>query len=358
MSHRIAARGAEVTLEHLTKRYGSAAPAVDDVSLTIRPGEFMTLLGPSGSGKTTTLNMIAGFVEPTTGRILVDGKNVAKLPPHKRDIGMVFQHYALFPHMSAAQNVAFPLQERKVSKAEVASRVSEALELVQLGHLADRLPRQLSGGQQQRVALARALVYDPPVLLMDEPLGALDKKLREQLQVEISRIHREVGTTFVFVTHDQEEALALSDRIAVFNNGVIEQVGTAEELYEQPKTLFVAEFLGKSNVFVGTAQGETLTVGDVTLRLPRPESGSRALVVRPERMRLHPDAPQPPTAGNALHGVVSNHVYLGSEHRITVELGTGTSVTVTETAAARSDARPGDSVWITWEPQDSSVIPA
>lgn len=242
--------GAAVRLHGLTKRYAGRA-AVDEVSLDIEVGEFMTFLGPSGSGKTTTLNMIAGFTRATEGSITVDDTNVADLPPHRRDLGMVFQHYALFPHMSVAKNVAFPLEQRKVSKPEIARRVTEALRMVQLDSMADRLPSGLSGGQQQRVALARAVVFNPRVLLMDEPLGALDKKLREQLQTEISRMHRELGITFVFVTHDQEEALALSDRIAVFNDGRIEQVGTPEELYERPATLFVAQFLGESNVFPG-----------------------------------------------------------------------------------------------------------
>ena len=223
--------GASIRVESLTKTFREGiAPAVDAIDLDICSGEFMTLLGPSGSGKTTTLNMVAGFEEVTSGRILLDGDDIARLPPYRRNLGMVFQNYALFPHMTAAENIAFPLRQRKVSKAEIARRVDETLELVQLGGHGDRLPSQLSGGQQQRVALARAVVFSPRALLLDEPLGALDKKLRETLQLQIARLHSELGITFVFVTHDQEEALALSDRIAVFRDGRIEQVGTPFEL--------------------------------------------------------------------------------------------------------------------------------
>ncbi|HRO94951.1 ATP-binding cassette domain-containing protein, partial [Citricoccus sp.] len=216
---------AGISLKGVTKRYGDKA-VVDDIDLVIEPGEFMTLLGPSGSGKTTTLNMIAGFADVTEGLLHIYGKPVAKLPAHKRDIGMVFQNYALFPHMTVEENVAYPLQRRKMPKAEQKKRIAESLQMVRLAEYGGRYPAELSGGQQQRAALARALVYNPRVLLMDEPLGALDKKLREWLQLEIKRIHQEVGSTFVYVTHDQEEALSLSDRIAVFNNGKIEQVGT------------------------------------------------------------------------------------------------------------------------------------
>ncbi|MDQ3899324.1 MAG: ATP-binding cassette domain-containing protein, partial [Actinomycetota bacterium] len=221
-------RGASITLSKLTKRFGEFI-AVDGIDLEARPGEFLTLLGPSGSGKTTTLNMIAGFESVTEGQLLIDGQPVQSLPPYKRNIGMVFQHYALFPHMTVGQNVAYPLRQRKVPKDRRGTLVREALQKVGLDDKEARMPRQLYGGQQQRDALARAMVYEPAVLLMDEPLGALDKKLRDTLQLEIKRIHQELGTTFVYVTHDQEEALVLSDRIAVFNEGRIEQVGTAEE---------------------------------------------------------------------------------------------------------------------------------
>ena len=234
-------------LDGLFKRYGEAV-ALDGISLVVEPGEFVSLLGPSGSGKTTTLNLIAGFAKPTAGDILMDGRPIAELPPHRRDIGVVFQHYALFPQLTASENVAFPLRRRRVPKPEIRERVTSALEMVELEGLEDRHPRELSGGQQQRVALARAIVFNPRVLLMDEPLGALDRKLRDSLQRQIKRLHQELGITFVYVTHDQDEAMSLSERVAVFNNGRIEQIGTPVELYEQPNSRFVAEFLGESNV--------------------------------------------------------------------------------------------------------------
>src|SRR5882757_6537265 len=243
-------RGAAIDLEQVSKAYGSFK-ALDGVSLHIEPGEFMTLLGPSGSGKTTTLNVIAGFTDVTSGKLLVGEKSVVGVPAHKRNIGVVFQHYALFPHMSVGRNVAYPLTLRGVRQDERKARVARALDMVKMGDFAHRYPSELSGGQQQRVALARAIVFDPPLLLMDEPLGALDKKLREWLQLEIKRIHRELGTTFVYVTHDQEEALVLSDRSAVFNRGGIEQIGTGRELYDEPATLFVGKFVGDSTVLRG-----------------------------------------------------------------------------------------------------------
>jgi putative spermidine/putrescine transport system ATP-binding protein len=237
-------------LAGVSKRYDSLV-AVDDLDLGLRTGEFLTLLGPSGSGKTTTLMMVAGLQQPDAGRITLNGVSVARLPPYRRDIGMVFQSYALFPHMTVRRNIAFPLEMRGLAKAEIARLVDEALALVKLPDHGDRLPRQLSGGQQQRVALARAMVYRPALLLMDEPLGALDKKLREQLQLEIKRVHRERGISVLYVTHDQEEALTMSDRIAVFNRGRIEQIGTPEELYDRPATRFVASFIGDTNFLSG-----------------------------------------------------------------------------------------------------------
>jgi putative spermidine/putrescine transport system ATP-binding protein len=346
----------------LTKRYGNAT-AVDAINLEARPGEFLTLLGPSGSGKTTTLNMIAGFVDLSAGELLIDDRPVASLPPHKRNIGMVFQHYALFPHMSVDDNVAYPLRQRKVPRSERQKLVSEALETVGLAHLGHRRPQQLSGGQQQRVALARAMVYSPRVLLMDEPLGALDKKLRDSLQLEIKRIHAELGTTFVYVTHDQDEALVLSDRIAVFNDGRIEQVGTAEDLYERPRTVFVAQFLGESSLFHGVATGgadgcAVQTLG-TTLRAHRGEVGSgdpATLVVRPERIRLLP-ADRPAPAGNSLRGRVRQEIYLGSSRKLAVELVDGSQVLVRESAGDVSASRPGGEVWLTFRAEDAAVLP-
>ncbi|NLR99933.1 ABC transporter ATP-binding protein [Rhizobium sp. P38BS-XIX] len=250
-----------IKISNATRYYpGAAKPAIDDISLDIAPGEFMTFLGPSGSGKTTLLSIIAGFVTLNAGSVEIDGQDITNLKPHKRDLGVVFQQYALFPHMTVSQNIAYPLRQRGVSKAEIATKVTHVLDLVQLGDFAHRLPRQLSGGQQQRVALARAVVYEPRALLLDEPLGALDKRLRDRLQLEIARMHRELGMTFVFVTHDQEEALTLSDRIAVFNNGKIVQVGTPTELYQRPNSLFVARFLGESNVMEGSRPATNIIV--------------------------------------------------------------------------------------------------
>ena len=245
-------RGAAIDIRSVSKHYGQFT-ALDNVSLHIKAGEFMTLLGPSGSGKTTTLNVIAGFTEVSAGALEVGGKSLVGIPAHKRNIGVVFQHYALFPHMTVSRNVAYPLALRGVAKPQRERRVRQALDMVKMVDFGHRFPSELSGGQQQRVALARAIVFDPPLLLMDEPLGALDKKLREWLQLEIKRIHRELGTTFVYVTHDQEEALVLSDRIAVFNQGRIEQVGTGRQLYDEPATLFVGKFIGDSTVLRGEA---------------------------------------------------------------------------------------------------------
>ncbi|WP_380280602.1 ABC transporter ATP-binding protein [Kitasatospora purpeofusca] len=355
--------GAPVRLRGLTKRYAGRA-AVDGVSLDIELGEFMTFLGPSGSGKTTTLNMIAGFTKATEGAITVDGTDVADLPPHRRDLGMVFQHYALFPHMTVAKNIAFPLEQRKVTKPEIARRVAEALRMVQLEEMADRLPSRLSGGQQQRVALARAIVFNPRVLLMDEPLGALDKKLREQLQGEIARMHRELGITFVFVTHDQEEALALSDRIAVFNEGRIEQVGTPEELYERPATLFVARFLGESNVFTGRLTGPGRLTGDgYELAVPEAGAGAAAseevaLIVRPERMRLLATEDFAPFGHNTLAGTVAEVVYFGAHRRVTVDLACGTRVQLREPAGQEGPARPGTPAQVVWPAEHAALVPA
>ena len=353
--------GASLELSGLSKRYGGFT-AVDDISLDIRPGEFITLLGPSGSGKTTTLNMIAGFVDVDEGSIMLDGKPIADLRPHKREIGMVFQHYALFPHMTAFENVAYPLKQRKVGKAEIKRRVDEALAMVRLEEHGDRYPRQLSGGQQQRVALARVIVFSPKLLLMDEPLGALDKKLREWLQLEIKRLHRLLGTTVVYVTHDQEEALVLSDRIAVFNNGRIEQVGSALELYEKPATLFVADFIGESNLFPGKVTrdgGECALVGDrYRLRTPpdcRLDAGAHSvLLVRPERLRIT-RAARP--GDNAIEATVRQVIYLGSSRKVELAFPGERTVIVRETAGAETALDEGDRVIVHWSPGDGVMLP-
>jgi putative spermidine/putrescine transport system ATP-binding protein len=316
----LSAAGHALAVRGLTKRYGTFT-AVDDVSLEVGQGEFLTLLGPSGSGKTTILMAVAGFVAPSAGAILLDARDITPLPPEKRNFGMVFQGYALFPHMSVADNVAFPLRVRGMSRADRDAKVRAALDLVQLGQFAERLPKQLSGGQQQRVALARALVFDPNLLLLDEPLSALDKKLRAELQEELKALHRRVGRTFINVTHDQEEALSLSDRIAILNHGRLIQAGAPGELYERPRTRFVADFLGKSNFLEGTVrtpapQGFALEAGGTTLsvRLPTdaaaPAPGTRALLsLRPEKIAVLAEGER---ADNAVEGRILTWSYLGA----------------------------------------------
>jgi putative spermidine/putrescine transport system ATP-binding protein len=285
-----------LSIRGLRKTYGPAV-AIDDVSLEIRQGEFMTFLGPSGSGKSTTLYIVAGFQDPSAGSVQLQGRSLLSVPPNQRHIGMVFQRYTLFPHLSVAENIAFPLRVRGQGKADIAAKVKAMLKLVHLDQHGDRMPGQLSGGQQQRVAIARALAYDPPLLLMDEPLSALDKQLREEIQLELRRIHQETGITILYVTHDQEEALRLSDRIAVFNQGRIEQVGTGRELYEEPATRFVAGFIGHSNflpVTVSQRDGDQaeLSLPDgsrlsgAALRCNAKAGQKAALMVRPDRFRL------------------------------------------------------------------------
>lgn len=331
-------RGAEIRLDGVSKHYPKSI-ALDDVSLDIRAGEFMTFLGPSGSGKTTTLNLIAGFTELTTGSVTIDGNQMDKVPVHKRELGIVFQHYALFPHLSVLDNVTFPLSQRRVPKSKARELALAALETAGLAGYEDRYPKELSGGQQQRVALARALVFEPRVLLLDEPLGALDKKLREQLQLELRRVHREVGRTFVFVTHDQEEALTLSDRIAVFNAGRIEQVGTSRELYERPASRFVAEFIGESTV-VENASSNTVTV------------------VRPERGELYANAESVPVGRPGIPVKVRQSIYLGSGWKFEIVLPDGT------VGVVRSDvqldwltAENSDAV-LSWDPALAPELPA
>jgi putative spermidine/putrescine transport system ATP-binding protein len=352
--------GVGLTITGLTKRYGSVT-ALDNIDLTIAPGEFMTFLGPSGSGKTTTLNLIAGFVEPDEGQILMGDRPLVGVPPHRRNIGVVFQNYALFPHLRVADNVAFPLKQRKVKKVDITRKVGAILETVGLSHLASRYPRELSGGQQQRVALARALVFDPQLLLLDEPLGALDKRLREGLQLEIKRIHREVGVTFIFVTHDQEEALVMSDRIAVFNDGGLEHVATAHDLYENPRTLFAAQFLGNSNVLHGSlAQQGTklcLTGDGFSLRTPASDAtaGARAaLVIRPERLRILPAGHAVSADMDALAGTVSDVIYLGGRQRLLVDVQ-GQEFMADE-MAPQFQHRSGDAVVVTWDPATTSLV--
>jgi spermidine/putrescine transport system ATP-binding protein len=326
----------EVELRKLRKHFGEAI-AVDGIDATIRAGEFFSLLGPSGCGKTTTLRMIGGFERPTSGEILLDGVDVAQTPPHKRNVHTVFQSYALFPHLSVTDNVGFGLRRRRTQKGEIKQLVKEALELVELGGYGERRPAQLSGGQQQRVALARALVLRPALLLLDEPLGALDAKIRRQLRIELKALQEEVGITFVFVTHDQEEALSMSDRVAVMSGGRIEQIGTPAEVYEDPATVFVADFLGVSNLMEAQAVradgGCTVTVGDYPLRAGCGDleaSGPVKVVARPERIELL-DTEAGAQRGNSLPGMIERTVYLGTSLQVMVRLATGVQLQVSIT---------------------------
>ena len=352
--------GATVRIDHLDKRFDTVA-AVQDVSFDIEAGEFITMLGPSGSGKTTTLMMIAGFEIPTSGEIYIDSSPVATIPPFRRNIGMVFQNYALFPHMTVAENIAFPLKMRKVDKATIERRVGEVLEAVRLPGYGRRYPRQLSGGQQQRIALARAIVFNPRVLLMDEPLGALDKKLREWLQLEIKRIHRELGTTFVYVTHDQEEALVLSDRIAVFNQGRIEQVGTGRELYDEPATLFVGKFIGESTTLRGDAETSgtetSLTVAGQKVVANDKLSGGRrpVILLRPEKLTLTAGSRPRADNQNSLAGNVSEAIYLGSGSKYQVTLRDG-SVAIVRAPLEAEQFAIGDEVDLRWHVSDSMLL--
>jgi spermidine/putrescine transport system ATP-binding protein len=346
---------------------GEVVAAVRGIDLTIRKGEFFSMLGPSGCGKTTTMRMIAGFEEPTRGTVRLDGRDVTAAPPNKRDVNMVFQSYALFPHMSVFENVAFGLRRKSVPKDQVTRQVGEMLEIVDLTGREQRRPRELSGGQQQRVALARALVNHPKALLLDEPLGALDLKLRQAMQVELKRIQREVGITFVYVTHDQNEALTMSDRIAVMNDGVIEHLGPPREIYEHPATRFVAGFIGTSNLLTGSlaqvtdGQGVIEVSPDERIIVPAGRSGLAAgqqveLTVRPEKIELA--AGPGPAGGCALRGTVTEVVYLGTSTSFSVRTTTGADVVVFQqnSASAAAPVSRGDEVWLTWDPQHSYPI--
>jgi spermidine/putrescine transport system ATP-binding protein len=360
----------EVRLVDVTKRFGDFT-AVDAINLEVQDGEFFSLLGPSGCGKTTTLRMIGGFEEPTTGLIELSGQDVTWLPPYKRNVNTVFQNYALFPHLSIAENIAFGLRRRNVKGDEVKRRVAEALELVQLTGYENRKPGQISGGQAQRVALARALINRPSVLLLDEPLGALDLKLRKQMQVELKRIQQEVGITFIYVTHDQEEAMTMSDRIAVMNKGHYEQLGGPESLYERPQTTFVAGFLGVSNLIPVTTDG---TADDyAVLRLPdgTPARAPRALLdgltgavalgVRPEKIRLKEPDDEVSGQFNRMEGVIRHASYIGVSTQYIVQLADGRRITVFEQNVERATKAelwaPGEKVAMVWQPDHSFVVP-
>jgi putative spermidine/putrescine transport system ATP-binding protein len=349
-----------LSLRDLVKSYDGAANAVDGIDLEIARGEFVTFLGPSGSGKTTTLMMIAGFETPSAGTITLDGKDLARSKPYQRNIGVVFQNYALFPHMSAARNVAFPLKMRRLAAAEIKRRVDAALALVGLSQFAGQHPRQLSGGQQQRVALARGLVFDPDVLLLDEPLGALDRNLREQMQVEIKRIQREVGVTLVYVTHDQTEAMTMSDRIAVFRNGRLEQVGPPLALYRKPASRFVGEFIGDSNFLAartdrarpGWIDIDGLGPARIAADGTAPD-GAVDLLLRPERLRL---VGAPVDGLNTVALRIDTLVNYG-DSLLAIGTAGGRTLRVRLTGAGADRLHEGAHVTVCWDPQDGHIVP-
>ncbi|CAI8981590.1 ABC transporter ATP-binding protein [Pseudomonas sp. IT-P260] len=352
-----------VSLRNLNKHYGDFA-AVDNISLDIRDGEFLTFLGSSGSGKSTTLSMLAGFETPSSGEILVNGQSLVNVPPHKRDIGMVFQRYSLFPHLSVRDNIAFPLAIRKLAAAERDKRVDAMLKLVQLEQFAHRRPSQLSGGQQQRVAIARALVYEPRILLMDEPLGALDKKLREDLQDELRQLHRRLGITIVYVTHDQEEAMRLSQRIAIFSHGKIVGLGSGYDLYQNPPNAFVASFLGNSNFLKLKAQGNAAASFEGQSLSIRLTAGLHTdqdvlLMVRPEKavaLSVQQASDEPLAAGwNEVSAQVVEVLFLGESQTCSVVTAGGTSMTVKALSAAGMPLKAGDPVRVRWATADACV---
>jgi spermidine/putrescine transport system ATP-binding protein len=357
----------DVRLERVTKLFGDVA-AVDDLSLDIEEGEFFSMLGPSGCGKTTTLRMIGGFEDPTYGTVYLGGRDVTDLPPYKRDVNTVFQSYALFPHLNVFENVAFGLRRRKVAKDEVGTRVKDAMKLVDLVGFEERKPPQMSGGQQQRVALARALVNHPKVLLLDEPLGALDMKLRKQMQLELKRIQQEVGITFIYVTHDQEEAMTMSNRFAVMRQGRIEQLGAPEDVYENPATEFVAGFLGASNLLEGemkeTTDGEatvSLAAGPVvrvpSTRIPSDAGSALKVGVRPEKITIMKGELDPGPALNHIGGTVAMTTYIGVSHQYKVEAPGGAVLTAyVQNLGADEAPRQGEQVTLSWKPEHTFAV--
>ena len=365
-AERIGDLGARVRFDRIEKAYpGGSGNAVDGVSIDIAPGEFVTLLGPSGSGKTTTLMMLAGFETPTAGEVWVDDDPVAAVPPWRRNIGMVFQNYALFPHMTVGENIGFPLNLRKVPKTEVGQRTRQVLELVGLPGYERRFPRQLSGGQQQRVALARALVFNPRVLLMDEPLGALDKQLRERLQLEIKALHDQLGVTIIYVTHDQQEALVMSDRIAVMNNGRLEQIGAPNALYDEPATRFVAAFIGESNFLDGRVVGFDHALGLVevpgigTLRAPAHAgwavNSPAALTVRPEKIVFADELGDAPA--NRVEAEITSVIFVGENHRYEARLDGGQSLVLKRThRSGVARAARGERATLGWHVADCRIV--
>ena len=354
-----------VVFDHVQKSYDGQTLVVKDLNLSIGKGEFLTMLGPSGSGKTTCLMMLAGFETATHGEIRLDGRNINDVPPHKRGIGMVFQNYALFPHMTVAENLAFPLEVRGMGKAEREAKIARALDMVQMGAFGARRPAQLSGGQQQRIALARALVFDPKLVLMDEPLGALDKQLREHMKFEIKRLHHELGITVVYVTHDQGEALTMSDRVAVFNDGRIQQLAPPDELYERPKNSFVAQFIGENNRLPGRveklgpekalirlATGEVIDATPVNLR----HEGQETLVsIRPERVEFKPE--MMPKDAHMIDAEVIEVIYMGDVLRSRMKVaGSDDFVMKCRNTLSQTKLSPGQHLRIGWAPQDARAL--
>ncbi|MEM9205651.1 MAG: ABC transporter ATP-binding protein [Pseudomonadota bacterium] len=352
-----------VRFENVQKSYDGETLVVKNLNLDIARGEFLTMLGPSGSGKTTCLMMLAGFETATHGEITLGGQPINNVPPHKRGIGMVFQNYALFPHMTVEENLAFPLEVRKMAKPEIETRVKRALDMVELPQFGARMPAQLSGGQQQRVAVARALVFDPELVLMDEPLGALDKQLREQMQYEIKHIHESLGVTVVYVTHDQAEALTMSDRIAVFNDGVIQQLSTPDELYERPENSFVAQFIGENNRLNGKIERRTDTTCEVKLETGETvealavnvEGRDRTtLSIRPERIEINPPGE---TAGNHLTGRIEELIYLGDHIRTRMTVsGNPEFIVKVPNKAGHAVLKEGDTATIGWATEDCRAL--
>ena len=353
------ATNALVTFVGVQKTYDGKNLVVRDLNLEIQGGEFLSLLGPSGSGKTTTLMMLAGFESPTAGEIFLDGKPITKTPPHKRNFGMVFQNYALFPHMTVADNVAYPLTVRKLGKSAREDKAKRALDMVQMGGMGDRYPGQLSGGQQQRVALARALVFDPQLVLMDEPLGALDKQLREHMQIELKALHRQLGLTFIYVTHDQSEALTMSDRVAVFNDGAIQQIDVVTQLYETPVNRFVAGFVGDNTVFDAVVQTAddahcqvVLPCGTLFNGLNVNNAASQRDVqacARPERIQVYLDGSQPLV--NIIRAQVADVIYFGDHLRLRCTLAGQADATVKVPLSGSAIPQAGQSVWLHMPPE-------
>ncbi|NEV01377.1 ABC transporter ATP-binding protein [Bradyrhizobium sp. UFLA 03-164] len=350
-----------ITLRGTSKTYGPVT-ALHPIDLTVDKGEFLTLLGPSGSGKTTLLNLIAGAIGPTTGTILLDERDITRMPPRERGIGMVFQNYALMPHMTVFENVAYPLRVRREHPKAIRAKVMESLDRVGLRGLEDRKPRQLSGGQQQRVGIARCIVYSPAIIMMDEPLGALDKNLREQMQGEIKRLHKELGTTIIYVTHDQEEALNMSDRICLLSGGQIVQLGSPDELYFQPRSRFVAEFIGESNLISGRVIGnDRMKIAEdrfiLVPKAERIEKSEHLVMVRPEKVRISKLDENTAEGDNVLSGEVVSSSFIGGMTRVTINTENGLSITAKMVSArAHSRPEPASKVRLCWSPSDSVVL--